>query len=341
MIRRIVSMLALVAGSILLTLLVRETELRARGYEPLQISRDPVGWAEPDLELGWKNRQGSFRSTEPGHAMMSFGPDGRRIDPVGPKDTPKILLVGDSFAQGEGVADDEPYPHVINRALPTFEVLNFGTGGYGTYQSLLRVRSYFRVPHPPTPLVIYGFMGHHLERNIASGDWISALTMRDGRYVLPPHARFSNGRLTEFPGGPVDAWPAETRSAAVTDLHQLVMHRLRRARYGEHVAVLYALLQQMKDTVGENRASLVVIGLMAVPQVVVDWMRQAGVDYIDCQHPAFMNPAFPGGMDPALRVGGVGHPSARLHAWWGECGLKALADRGYTVPAGAAAEPVN
>jgi len=108
MIRRIVSMLALVAGSILLTLLVRETELRARGYEPLQISRDPVGWAEPDLELGWKNRQGSFRSTEPGHAMMSFGPDGRRIDPVGPKDTPKILLVGDSFAQGEGLPTTSP-----------------------------------------------------------------------------------------------------------------------------------------------------------------------------------------------------------------------------------------
>jgi hypothetical protein len=80
---------------------------------------------------------------------MRFEADGRRHDPNAPKgvDVPKILVVGCSFTQGEGVADDEPYPRHEPRAAESRSA-QFATGGYGTYQSLLRMQAYFRSPTP-------------------------------------------------------------------------------------------------------------------------------------------------------------------------------------------------
>ncbi len=326
MLRRVLANIVLVAASILVSLLMGEALFRTLGYEPRRIVINPnfwvTGWAAMDPELGWVNQRGSFRSVEPGNALMSFEADGRRSDPVGPKgrDVPKILVVGCSYTQGEGVADDAPYPHVLNRALANFEVLNFGTGGYGTYQSRLRIRSYFRAPHPPTPLVIYGFNGHHMIRNVARSDWVFMLTTRDGRYLVPPHVQFSGGRLSERAGAPIGLWPLETRSALVATLHRTTIEVTRSAQYIELVEVFRPLLRQMSDTVRENKALLLVVGLVSVPEGEVEWMRQAGIDYVDCQNPDFLHPNF--------RVGGVGHPNRRMHEWWGNCVLKALADRG-------------
>jgi hypothetical protein len=211
--------------------------------------------------------------------------------------------------------------------------LNFGTGGYGTYQSLIRVRSYFRRTHAPTPLVIYGFNGHHMIRNVARFDWVFMLTTQDGRYLVPPHARSSGGRLTEVPGHPVDLWPLETRSALVAQVHNAAVRSARRVNLNEMVEVSHLLLRQMADTVRANGAALLVAGLVAVADEDAKWMRQQGIDYVDCQHPDVLNPIY--------RVGGSGHPNGRMHAYWGQCVLRALAERGYAVPAAAIAEPVN
>jgi hypothetical protein len=335
MIRRTAPLVALTLASLLLSLLVAEGAFRALGYQPRRLELNPnfwiTGWAAMDPELGWVNREGSFRSVEAGNAIMRFTADGRRLDPVGAKDTPKIVVVGCSYTQGEGVADDEPYPHVINRALPNLEVLNFGTGGYGTYQSLLRMQSYFRAPHAPTPLVIYGFNGHHMIRNVARSDWVFMLTTQDGRNLVPPHVALTHGRLTERPSQPVALWPLETRSALVADVHKAAIETARSGNYADLVEVFHPLMRQMADTVRANNAALLVVGLVSVPDDQAAWMRQAGFDYVDCQSPDFLTPAF--------RVGGWGHPNSRMHAHWGRCVLKALAERGIAVAAGEAAAP--
>ena len=147
---------ALVLASIVVSLAIIEIGLRVAGFEP---RRDAVNvgfdsWAGPDVEMGWVNRAGTWKSAEPGNAPMSFEADGRRSDPAGnkPVSLPRVLVVGCSFTQGYGVADDQTFSHFVNQSLPSAELLNFGTGAYGSYQSRLRVNHYFKAAHPKTPL---------------------------------------------------------------------------------------------------------------------------------------------------------------------------------------------
>jgi hypothetical protein len=220
---------------------------------------------------------------------------------------------------------------VVNRELKHLEVINYGTGAYGTYQSLLRVRSYFRAPHPQTPLVIYGLLGHHMIRNLASNEWVSTLTTRDGRFLIPPHVRSSGDQILEYKAHPVDLWPLETSTASVALAHAAVLKISRKRPWQEHHEAIRQLLTHMKSTTAENKASLLVVNLWGAMAPDVAWMRREGVDYIDCQHPEVMNAAY--------RVGGVGHPNALMHDWWAQCVLRALRERGYDLDEPVPAKP--
>lgn len=318
-----------VLGAVVVSLVAIEAALRLMGHEP---RRDPVSvgfgsWAAPDSELGWVNRPGTWKSAEPGHVPMTFAADGRRHDPAGSKraSLPRILVVGCSFTQGYGVADDETYSHFINRSLPSAELVNFGTGAYGSYQSRLRVSRYFNSPHENTPLVIYGlFFSHHF-RDLAPMPWILSLTMQDGSYMVPPNVRFRSGQIVESAGAPIGLWPLENRSAAVALAHLGVMTLTNRVTGKMGRPVFRHGILEMQKTVAANKAALLIIGLVPVPGEDGEWLqaqRANDIDFVECQHPDYDK-------DPSLKVGGVGHPSERLHRWWADCILKALAERGY------------
>ena len=321
--------IGLAVGAIMLSCLGAEIFARSSGYRPNQpvelsaeekAAREEEAFAKPDPEKGWVNRGGSTRSIEPGHVIMNFLPDGRRYDPLGNKgdDKPKILVVGCSFTQGYGVADTETYAHLVNAALPEAEVLNFGTGGYSTYQSLLRIRSYFS-PHAslPTPLVIYGLIGNHQSRNVAAADWVLAVG-------IPPHVRIVDGRMIEIPAGFISPWHLETQSALSVMAHRAIL----KATYGvsteEQHEALRRLVETMDETVRGNRSSLLVVGLMDVPSWFVEWAANHNINYVDCVDPGLAE------HDPSLQVGGTGaHPSALLHRRYAGCVLKALVGRGF------------
>jgi hypothetical protein len=322
--------LGLLLGSAAVSLLVIEAGLRFMGYKPRhsEVNASFASWAAPDREMGWVNRGGTWTSSEPGHVQMSFDADGRRHDPAAgkPNSAPRILVVGCSFTQGYGVGDEDTYAHQINRSLPGNEVLNFGTGGYGAYQSRLRVDRYFAASHEDTPLVIYGlFYSHHL-RDLAPMPWILMLTMQDGSYMVPPNIKVRAGEIVESPGGPVGLWPLEDRSAIVALLHHAVMRVQNRVTPAMGTPAFHHSILQMQKAVKANNAALLIVGLVPIPADDLAWLkaqRENGVDFVACDHP---DP-----QSPELQVGGIGHPNERLHRWWAACALKALAERGYKV----------
>lgn len=98
-------------------------------------------FCEYDSELGWRQR--------PGAEGILAGPDFRiavRISrggfrdadvPPGPARGRRIVVLGDSFAWGYGVAASNRFTEILERRLPGIDLLNMACSGYGQDQELL------------------------------------------------------------------------------------------------------------------------------------------------------------------------------------------------------------
>lgn len=92
-----------------------------------------------------------------------FGMRGPQIELAKTSGTIRLAVVGDSYAFGHGVADEEVYARRLEELLRaaekdgrSFEVLNFGVTGYSTVQEALLVRQ--RVLSFEPDLILIGYV---------------------------------------------------------------------------------------------------------------------------------------------------------------------------------------
>ena len=76
-------------------------------------------------------------------------------------DRPLVSAFGDSFTHGDEVAATQTWAEVLAASLGG-DVFNFGVGGYGMDQALLRFER--DQPKRPTPIVLFAFTGVELRR---------------------------------------------------------------------------------------------------------------------------------------------------------------------------------
>jgi len=127
----------------------------------------------------------------------------------------EIALIGDSFTFGNEVSYEETWGYQLNQMLGNeFRVLNFGVGGYGLDQALVRYENDVRERRPN--VVIFSFISHDLFRTmwvypfIAMPEWNMPFSkprfvMRDGELVnlnltpLSTEAIFSGESISDLP----------------------------------------------------------------------------------------------------------------------------------------------
>jgi hypothetical protein len=92
---------------------------------------------EFDEQLIYRPRIGTCRFDNPEfHTTQTFDADGRN---TGPKPQgPGIAVLGDSYAMGWGVNDEDTFPAVLQR-LSGRPVYNLGVASYGTARELIRL----------------------------------------------------------------------------------------------------------------------------------------------------------------------------------------------------------
>jgi hypothetical protein len=124
------------------------------------LAGDSLRREEIDPELGWRYRpryaHGADRINEQGTRNL------RVYATVPPPGAIRVAVFGDSFVYGNEVGTAEAWPTRLEVIDPRLEVPNYGVGGYGDDQALLRYRRDGSTLHPQ--IVVLGFTPDDLRR---------------------------------------------------------------------------------------------------------------------------------------------------------------------------------
>jgi hypothetical protein len=145
LIREAISSRAVVHGGlVVLSLMVGLVALEAAGRVVTMTITKTDKLFGPDRELGWalladldmtrKNADGDLWHITTDDAGVR-GPSAWPED-----DRPRLLILGDSFAFGEGVELADRFDTLIQERIPQLSVINLGVMGYGPDQQLIRAR---------------------------------------------------------------------------------------------------------------------------------------------------------------------------------------------------------
>ncbi len=200
-----------------------------------------------DPELGWAPRE-NYRSEDVN--VNSRGARGLREDPdVAPAGTKRIVIIGDSFSFGEGVADADTYPRILESMLENVRVINLGVLGFGTDQQLLRMKRSAFEYNPD--LIILGFFGPNSDRNV--------LSFRDAPKPMFKLADEGLELVNSPVPGPEIEWDFELpwlRSASW--LGTLMGQVIDRTRFAPKWEVTRRILTNIHDACQENGVPLMV-----------------------------------------------------------------------------------
>lgn len=144
-----------------------ELVLRQMGLGPMYVSPERELFWKYDARLGWAHQpgqEGSFQ-TESFRITVHINDKGlrdREHTYERPGNTPRILVMGDSFAWGYGVEEPERFSQRLEAMLGA-EVINAGVSGYSTDQELLWYQD--EGSRYDTDLVIVVFSGNDIGHN--------------------------------------------------------------------------------------------------------------------------------------------------------------------------------
>jgi hypothetical protein len=308
---------------VLISLGLAELTLRFAGFEPWQYSPSDLGeptMHEFDPVLGWKNKPGhysypAYNGIGP-NIQVTFLDDGSRAtsgNHIHPTSKKSVVLVGCSFTEGWAVSDYETYPWKLQERFPVVKFYNYGTAGYGTYQSLLMLERV--LPRMKSPsAVIYGFIVNQEPRNVAPAEWLWLLSTYSHRVhtYLPYVTVDSDGKLTRHAPEKYATFPFREQSALVAFSEELYMRFKTRSRMEQSHQATEKLILEMQKLVNSYGAPLIVVllnGSVAQRYFYRTLFDTNGIKNIDCCVPTTAD----------LKVPGEEHPNGRQYSLWAKC----------------------
>lgn len=323
---------------LLFTLLVCEVTLRLFGYSPTVQGwhGDVGGGYAPDPITGWKNRPGqrvsssrdSSSSTFPSptfrYTIWDSGSRATReveaqknpenLEQVSSKK--KLIFLGGSFTQGGGVDDRETFPWLTQSAFPELEVENFGTGGYGTCQSFLRMRALLQSPEYQNAIVIYGSNDFHEPRNVGHPlySWRLARASLQRTAHMPYCGLGEKGQLTVHPPQVFYFQVPWSTSLSVARLIEESYYAITGSwRASNQRQVTEELFLQMKQITSERNGRFIVLiqrHNQASRTSYLEFLKAHEIEFIDGSHPDQDS--------PSMQLQGDYHPNARMNKYWAD-----------------------
>ena len=313
----------LVIASVLLTFLILELFIRfvlkdsPRNEAGYNLKDQPISFME-DQVLGWKPKPGEFTfkpwSKDGKNTKLTNLFDGERLTGIKNKKQ-KIVFIGGSLTQGWAVDNSETFAWLLEKKIKNYDVKNYGVGGYGGVQSLLKLQDIFK-KQENIRLVIYGFIPHHEVRNIASGSWLYLLNKgskgTEGKLSLP-YGSIKNKKLKINKPKEYLKLPFGNKSALIAKIEKKILKLSSFKRSFQETEISKQVILSMKKTAEKNKASFILLVLNEIPEEKLikykELFRENSVQYINCY--------FQEG--DKYRVKGEGHPNALNHISVSDC----------------------
>jgi hypothetical protein len=217
------------------------------------------------------------------------------------------------LTQGWTLSDDETYAWKLQERFSDLEVSNYGTGGYGTYQSLLLLERLLSNPGFAPALVIYGLATFHEDRNVAGWYWLKLLSLYSHRgHIEVPYCDLdpATGWLRRHQPEAYPAWPLKRLLATVALAEEAFSRLESERRILQRRAVTEQLLLEMSGLCRKKGIPFLVALLVREPGAgdYRAFLQESGVRYADCLHPKYGTPEFTAVRD--------GHPNELMNEFW-------------------------
>jgi hypothetical protein len=327
--------LLLVTVSVLIGVALGEAYCRTKGlpfpgFVTRAMANTPAIF-ELDDALGWRLKPGQHHVF--GGKQVTVLADSSR-DTGSPAGTaPDVLVVGCSYTMGWGVSDGDDYVSRLRASHPDLAFRNYGTAGYGAYQSLLTLER--RLPEllRPPRLVLYGMIAHHESRSHGDPAWsmmVSSMPIPEGRAEAPYASVGAEGGLERHGRLEVPSWPLDGQLNVVS-LAKLDWLRFQaRGRLGQGRPVTERAIVEMKRIAAKAGARFAVVLLDLygpAKDAYLARFKADAIDYVDCADPAFLK--------PEMRLADHIHPNEAMHARYASCISGWMEAAGIAAPGGA------
>jgi hypothetical protein len=178
--KSLVGCLAISLGTLLAILVVLEVVLRTFWPQEYMIptymySNQYVNWLFPNTTMV-EEKPGRWKFT---YVINSYGYRGKLVKPSNNYLKPNIVVLGDSYAFGEGVDEGAQYSAVLDRELNgQYDVINLGVPGWGLTQEIRRYFEFGILFNPK--VVILQFHANDPVDNLS----YPVTAVVDGRFVF-------------------------------------------------------------------------------------------------------------------------------------------------------------
>lgn len=304
-----------VVGISSITLIALEITLRLAGRLPAQSrNKQAANYYVDDPILGWRKKPGVFFD---GDTRISFLENNQRVtrpQTLTATEGSRIVIIGDSFTQGDGLSDEETYPWKLQAALPRDLVINLGTAAYSTFQALLTLRQYLADNPHKVSLVMYGYVDFHKYRNIAHPGWLSQLADKNGSaHLALPYCLFQE-RLECYPPTSNFIFPLREWFAIIPFFEELSLYLARINHLNDGSTVTAGLIQELSELARRERARYITVFLASVNEPhdqELAFLKSTQVPFVDCVDPQSGS--------PELTLPKNKHPNGRENSFWADC----------------------
>ena len=312
--------------SIFFALAIVELFLRINNQDPwgnLDSLRNDPTINKPSEKLGWEPKEGKYKFkafTKEGEDFeINILSDGsRKVSYKNNKQKDQIVFLGGSITLGWGVNDEQTFVSQLQKKINNYDLKNFSAGGYGTYQSFLRLENILK-KNEKIKIVILSYLPHHSIRNIGSEFWLRTLTKYSRRgYVKLPYASIgNNGELVRMEPISYFKIPLMDHISILNKISKRIMKNKLKNNETKSIEVTNSIFINMSRLLKEKKIKFFILNLSdreSTLQPYFDTINTEKISIINCNFDAKDN----------LIIKGDGHPNHLMHSLYSDCILRNL-----------------